>query len=165
MYLPYLKYLGVFVLLIVIQKTFIWLLSISSYNIAPDIVLIAIIFLAIKEGKISGSIAGFIIGLTIDLLSGSFLGLAALSYCVAGFVSGFFKSDDNKYTYSYNFLSVVLIGTVVSNILYYVIFFQGSNLTLFDILFRYILPTSAYTVLISSVYIFFPKKKQDDRVY
>ncbi|MBK7446897.1 MAG: hypothetical protein IPJ45_12935 [Ignavibacteria bacterium] len=36
-------------------------------------------------------ISGFLSGIVLDFLSGSFIGLTALSYCISGFTAGYFN--------------------------------------------------------------------------
>lgn len=145
--------------LILVQKTLIWLISLSALNITPDLVLIAIVFISISEGKIFGSITGFLAGFVIDLVSGTFLGLTALSYSVAGFAAGIFLSDGDKYLTKINFLIVVFLSSIISNFIFYMIYFQGLSLNFVEIFSKYILTTSTYTTLVSIVYIIFPRKK------
>jgi rod shape-determining protein MreD len=155
----YIKYLAIIVVLILVQKTLIWLISLSSLNITPDLVLIAVVYISISEGKIFGSITGFIAGLTIDLISGSFLGLMALSYSITGFVAGVFFTEGDKNLSKINFLVIIFLCSIVSNLVYYVIYFQGLALNFFEIFSKYILTTSTYTTIVSIVYIIFPGKK------
>lgn len=159
MTVKYIKYISILAVLILIQKTFIWLISLSSLNITPDLVIIAVVYISVSEGKIFGSISGFIAGLAIDLISGSFLGLMALSYAIAGFVAGGFYSEGNKYLYRINFLIILFLCSVISNFIYYIIFFQGLSLGLPVIFSKYILTTSTYTVIIGILYVIFPRKK------
>ena len=159
MTVKYIKYLAIIVILILIQKTLIWLISLSSLNITPDLVLIAVVYISISEGKIFGSITGFIAGLTIDLISGSFLGLMALSYSITGFVAGVFFTEGDKNLSKINFLVIIFLCSIVSNLVYYVIYFQGLALNFFEIFSKYILTTSTYTTIVSIVYIIFPGKK------
>lgn len=155
----YIKYFAIIAVLILIQKTFIWLISLSSLNITPDLVLIVVVFIAISEGRIFGSITGFIAGITIDLISGSFLGLMALSYSIMGFVAGTFNTESDKNLSKVNFLVIVFLCSVVSNFIYYVIYFQGLSLNFFEIFSKYVLTTSTYTTIVSIIYIIFPAKK------
>ncbi len=159
MTVKYIKYLAIIVVLILVQKTLIWLISLSSLNITPDLVLIAVVYISISEGKIFGSITGFIAGLTIDLISGSFLGLMALSYSITGFVAGVFFTEGDKNLSKINFLVIIFLCSIVSNLVYYVIYFQGLALNFFEIFSKYILTTSTYTTIVSIVYIIFPGKK------
>jgi rod shape-determining protein MreD len=157
--IKYVKYFAILLALIIVQKTLIWLISLSSLNITPDLVLISVVYISVSEGKIFGSITGFIAGLTIDLISGSFLGLMALSYAVAGFVAGGFYSEGGKFLSKINFLIIIFICSIISNLIYYVIYFQGLSLNFIEIFTKYILTTSTYTTIVSIVYIIFPGKK------
>ena len=159
MTVKYIKYLAIIVVLVLIQKTLIWLISLSSLNITPDLVLIMVVYISISEGKVFGSVTGFLAGLTIDLISGSFLGLMALSYSITGFVAGLFNSEGNKNLSKINFLVIIFLCSIVSNLVYYVIYFQGLALNFFEIFSKYILTTSTYTTIVSIVYIIFPGKK------
>ena len=159
MTIKYVKYFVILFVLILVQKTLIWLISLSTLNITPDLVLIAIVYISVSEGKIFGSIAGFLAGFTIDLVSGTFLGLTALSYSVAGFAAGAFISDGDKYLTKINFLIVVFLSSMISNFIFYLIYFQGLSLNFVEIFSKYILTTSTYTTLVSIIYIIFPRKK------
>jgi rod shape-determining protein MreD len=155
----YVKYIVILVLLIFIQDQLIWLMSISKYQITPDIVIIMIAFIAVKEGQIFGTVTGFTAGLLLDILGGSFLGLSALSYSIAGFAGGYFYNPESeKFLIKFNFLIVVFVCALVSNIIYFNIFLQGSFLSFFDIVFKYVLPSTTYTTIISVIYAVIPRK-------
>lgn len=159
MTIKYTKYFVILFVLILIQKTLIWLISLSAYNITPDLVLIALVYIAVSEGKIFGSVTGFLAGFTIDLVSGSFLGLTALAYSVTGFAAGGFQTEGDKYLTKLNFLIVIFLSSMISNFIYYLIYFQGLSLNFIEIFSKYILTTSTYTTLVSVIYIIFPRKK------
>jgi rod shape-determining protein MreD len=160
--IEYLKYGGILLGLIIIQKTLIGLIDVTSYQITPDIVLIGLVYIGIKKGKITGSVAGFVSGLTLDLLSFSFIGLMALSKSVAGFVSGFFNVENKieRYLNSYIFIIIVTLASLFNNIIYFTIYFQGTNLTLTDILLRYVVPTTVYTAIFSVFPVIFAKRRR-----
>jgi rod shape-determining protein MreD len=157
--IKYIKYFAILVILILIQKTLIWLISLSALNITPDLVLIAVVFISVSEGKIFGSVTGFLAGFVIDLISGSFLGLMALSYAIAGFVAGGFFTEGDKYLSKINFLVIIFLSSIISNFIYYIVYFQGLSLNFFDIFTKYILTSSTYTTIVSIAYIIFPGKK------
>lgn len=159
MIVNYLKYIVILVLLIFIQDQLIWLLSISKYQITPDIVIIMVAYIAAKKGQIFGTVTGFIAGLLLDILGGSFLGLSALSYSIAGFAGGYFYNEESeKYLIKFNFLIVVFVCAFISNVIYFNIFLQGAFLSVFDIFLKYILPSTTYTVVISVIYAVIPKR-------
>jgi rod shape-determining protein MreD len=153
------------IILIVVQKTFVWFISLSQLNISPDFVIIALIYIGVREGKISGAVYGFIAGLILDVLSGSFLGLLSLSYTVSIFAAGFFQTDNERFLVKFNFIIVVFAISIICNFIYFGLFFQGTPIVFSKVILLYILPSSAYTTIISLVYIILPKKKGFDRSY
>jgi rod shape-determining protein MreD len=165
LFTPYLKNIFALIIAIIIQKSFIWLLSISQYNIIPDIPLIIIIFVGIKSGKLEATITGFFTGLIIDILSGTFVGLSALVYSIVGFIAGYFHREDEKYLKKINFPVLVLILVLSGNILYFFIYFQSYSLLFVEVLLKYVIPNSTYTALVSMIYLVFPKKKEGSLVY
>lgn len=166
MIVTYLKYFALIALLIIVQKTVIWLLAISDYSITPDIVILAVIYIGIKRGNIEGAVSGFIAGIIYDILSASFLGLLALAYSIAGFAAGYFhREEDEKYLYKYQFLIVVFVCSLISNFIYFGIYMQGTGVSFFEVMITHIFATSAYTTLISVAYVIIPKKGELKKVY
>ena len=53
-----------------------------------DLVLIAVVYVAIKSGPVRGLMAGTVAGLIQDALAGGILGIGGLSKTVIGFLSG-----------------------------------------------------------------------------
>ena len=157
----YVRYAVLLVILAIVQKTLIWLLAVTSYDITPDIVLIGLVYIGIQKGKITSSVGGFLIGLILDFFSFSFLGLMALSKASAGFLAGFFNNENkiDRYTKSYIFVIIVFVCSLVNNFLYFALYYQGTLLSFADILLRYIIPTAVYTALISILPLIFLKKR------
>lgn len=153
------------IILILIQKTVVWFISLSQLNIAPDFVIIALIYIGVREGKISGAIYGFIAGLLLDVLSGSFIGLLALSYTISAFIAGFFQTENDRFLVRFNFVFAVFAISILSNFIYFGLFFQGSPILFAKVMLLYIFPSSTYTTIISLVYTILPKKKGFDRSY
>lgn len=151
--------------LIAFQKTVVWFISLSQLNIAPDFVIIALIYIGVREGKISGAVYGFLAGMLLDVLSGSFLGLLALSYTISAFIAGFFQSDNERFLVRFNFIIAVFTISIISNFIYFGLFFQGTPIIFSKVILLYILPSSTYTTIISLVYTILPKKKGLDRSY
>jgi rod shape-determining protein MreD len=139
------------VLIILLQTTVVRYLSLQG--IVPDIVLLWIVFLAIRRGQIEGTIAGFLLGLVLDLVSGpdGMLGLAALTKTVAGFVAGYFYNENKTFQTlgGYQFLLITGLVSLVHNSLYFLIFLQGSGLGLTRILLLHGVPTTAYTTAVA----------------
>lgn len=134
-------------LFILLQTTLIKYLAIGT--IAPDILLLWIVYLAIREGQMAGTTAGFFIGLVLDLLSGKdgMLGLAALSKTVGGFCAGYFYNENKTFQTlgGYQFILGVVVVSIAHNLVYFLIFLQGSEVTLWDAILLYGMPTTLYT--------------------
>ena len=157
----YVKYSIILLVLVLVQKTLIWLLAVTNYEITPDIVVVGLVYVGIKKGKLASSVGGFIFGLIIDLFSFSFLGLSALSKSACGFASGYFNRENkiDRYTETYVFVFIVLLCSFINNLIYFVLYFQGTNLSFIDILIKYIIPTSVYTAVTGFIPIIFSRKK------
>ncbi len=164
-YKAILKYIGILFVLILVQKTFIYYITLSEYNIAPDLVIIALAYIGAKEGKIVGMIFGFLTGILVDILSGSFFGLSALSYTIAVFVAGFFQTESERFIYKQYFMITVFAASIVANLIYFGLYFQGTTLNFTIVLLSYVLTSSTYTTLISFTYIIIPRKKSIDRSF
>lgn len=160
--IEYLKYAGILLVLIIVQKTLVSLIDVTSFQITPDLVILGVVYIGIREGKITGTAAGFLAGLVLDLFSFSFVGLMALSKCTAGFFAGYFN-DENKidrYLNSYVFVIIVVAASLFNNIIYFTVYFQGTNLSFTDVLLRYVVPTAVYTAIFSVFPIIFARRKK-----
>lgn len=164
-YKAFIKYSVILIVLILIQRTFIFYISLSDYNIAPDLVLIALAYIGAKEGKIHGMLYGFFAGLLIDMLSGSFFGLSALSYTLAAFTAGFFMTENEKFIYKWYFMITVFTSSFIANVIYFGFYFQGTPLNFTIVLLSYVMTSSTYTTLISFIFTIIPRKKGIDRSF
>lgn len=67
-----------------------WINSLAIYGIAPDIVIVILVFIAFTQGQIEATILGFISGLLIDIYDpGTRLGVNALANSLVGFFAGY----------------------------------------------------------------------------
>jgi len=164
-----LKYYILLIILIIIQNTFIWLISVSEYNIVPDLVLVGVLLMGIKRGKIEGMLSGFFAGLTLDITAGSFLGLLALIYTLMGFTAGFFQEtkDKEKTLSRKQFMLLIAVISFISNFIYFQIYFltAASIHSFLEIIYIYVLPSTVYTLLISIIYILIPGGRQLNSSY
>ncbi|MBA4312170.1 MAG: rod shape-determining protein MreD [Chlorobiaceae bacterium] len=120
---------------------------ISLRDISPDLLLIWLVYIAIKEGQMTGTIWGFVIGLMFDLSSGSFTGLSAMSKTIAGFTAGYFF-DENRAPLtlgSYRYVLIVLFVSLIHNTVYFIILTRGSDIGLLKATFQIGLATNFYT--------------------
>jgi rod shape-determining protein MreD len=72
------------------------LANITYIPAVPDIMLIAVMYLALKNGALIGETTGFISGLLIDFISASPLGLNCLVRTIAGYLCGLFSRTLNS---------------------------------------------------------------------
>jgi len=146
-------------LLLVFQTATARLLSVEG--VAPDFLSIWIVYLALKEGQLSATLWGFGIGLGLDLVAGNFWGLSALTKTVCGFVAGYFYNEHKTRLVlgSYRFLLIIITATFIQNLVYFVIFTQGSDIPLWQVLFQYGLSTTLYSAAFSLVPIFVFSRK------
>ena len=63
--------------------------TISIYQIKPDFVLIVVVLMSFTDGRIMGTVFGFLAGWLQDVYSPEFLGLNALCKTVIGFLVGY----------------------------------------------------------------------------
>jgi rod shape-determining protein MreD len=135
-------------LVLAVQTTLMPFLAIRG--IIPDLLLIWIVYLAVRRGQVTGMLAGFLLGFAMDILAGAdgMLGLAALAKAVAGFVAGYFYNE-NKIQQTLGgtmFLVAVGLSALLHNILYFLIFLQGTSLSVGSMMVQYGLPATLYAV-------------------
>jgi rod shape-determining protein MreD len=139
------RYALITVVLVVLQSTFVRYIAIE--NITPDILVVWIVFLALRYGQIHATVAGFLLGLTMDIVSGGFLGLSGLSKTVCGFVAGYFYDETRtaEILATYRFALMVFLISLIHNFIYFAILVQGSELPFWRTLLSFGLTTSIYT--------------------
>ena len=135
------------ILFVLLQTTIAQYLAVAG--LSPDIALIWIVYLALRRGQITGTIAGFFTGLVLDLLSGNdgMLGLAALSMTAGGFMAGYFFNENKTLQTlgSYRFILIILSVSLVHNLIYFIIFLQGSGAHWWQSILLYGIPAALYT--------------------
>ena len=98
------KYVIPFFIVYIIQLWSVEFLSLSA--IRPDFCVLLILYWSVRDGRFSGTIAGFIIGLLTDLSgTGSFFGLSPMLYSITGYAGGYLNGLYNKLSPLYFTLS------------------------------------------------------------
>lgn len=145
--------------LIILQTTIIPFTSVG--NIIPDLLLIWIVYIAVTRGQIPAAIFGFAVGLCLDFLSGQFIGLSALCKTVAGFLAGYFYHENKVDVTLSNYQFLVITGAVslVHNILYFIIFTQGSDVPLAAAIFQFGVFSTLYTTAMALLPFFFYSRR------
>ncbi len=85
-----LRFAAVLVLLLLLQ--FFVRPRLGDPRLAPDFLLIALLFLAIRTRPGIGAIAGFITGISVDAVAPTAFGAGALAWTVTGYVGGWIRS-------------------------------------------------------------------------
>jgi len=151
----YIKYGIITILLTIFNFSFISFITI--FNVMPDIFLIFVAWIAIKEGRLFGIFAGFIIGLYLDFVSGDVMGINALSKTVVGFIAAnFHKKDTTKQIVTeWQFIIVVFLCALAHNFIYFLFFVNIGNQGYILFYLRFGLSSAFYTAFISVfVYLF-----------
>ena len=152
--MKYLRYFIFGLVIILFQLVLVPLISIR--NIAPDIVLLFVTYISLREGQIAGTTAGFISGMIIDVFGDSIVGLSALSKTIAGFIAGYFfnpiKIDIN--IGSFRFPGIVMLSAVVNNLIFFFPEIVENHGGLNNLILKFIVASAIYTSLFSLVPMF-----------
>ncbi len=150
----YLRYTFITILLVVLQVTIVPFIAIEG--VRPDLLLIYVVIISLREGQIPGTIAGFAVGLISDLAVGEFIGLGALTKTGAGFIAGYFYNEMSPLQSlgNYKFLFIVALAGVLHNFVYHMLFLQGLPLTFAEITGKYVLGTTVYTLAVALIPLF-----------
>jgi rod shape-determining protein MreD len=142
--------------IVIVQTTLGRFLSLGG--IPPDLALVWIVMVAIRHGQFAGTLVGFGTGLLTDLLSGSesMIGLAALAKALAGFTAGYFYNDNKteQTLGSTRFLMILGLSATVHQVLYFIIFLQGSGIGIWQSIFSYGIPAALYAVAVGLIPMF-----------
>ena len=154
-----LLYIFISLFLAVLQTTIARMLSLEG--ITPDLLIIWIVYLALTKGQMQATVWGFGIGLCMDLLSGDFLGLSALTKTLCGFLAGYFYNENKTQMTlgSYRFLLIILFASFLHNLVYFLVFTQGTDISFWRAIFQIGLTTTLYTATVSLIPMFAFSKK------
>jgi rod shape-determining protein MreD len=147
--------------LLLFQSTIARFLAIET--LTPDLLLLWIIIIAVRRGQLAATIAGFVLGLLMDLAGAGdrMVGLMALTKTVSGFLAGYFYNENKiqQILGGYEFLLIAGLVGVVHHLLYFLIFLQGSGIGVGAMFFQYGVPATLYTTAIGLLPMFFFGRK------
>jgi len=142
--MKYFKYTVVFLIVFFIDANLLDLISIKG--ITPNIILVFLIFLSLRETQMVSTLSGFGSGLFQDFFTMSLVGLSSLSYSISSFLASFFRKLKGAHTISQLALIFFLI-TIIHDRIYQFIFLLGTNQQFFKSFFRFTLPKAVYTTV------------------
>ncbi len=146
--MQYIRYIIIYFLLLFIEKNLLHLISIK--NITPDLILIFVIIMSLRENKSSATLIGFFSGLIQDVFTTGFFGLSALTKSIVGFWGCFFQQPKKKYNLSIYVVTVTTL-VLVHEIIYGFIYNLSSHFGFFRLVFQFIIPRSLYTLFLSVI--------------
>ena len=145
------KYLFYFVITLVtllFQSTFIELISIRG--VQPDLLLILVVLIGLRESRSRATIIGFAIGLLQDLFATSLFGLSALAKSLVGFLV--VTIAKRRVIGNYQRITLVFIlSALLQGIVFSFVLATGIEIKLLHVMFRYQLPSVIYTTIIGLV--------------
>ncbi len=144
---------------LIIQTTFVPLISING--VAPDLIIILLVFYSMRSGQIYGTVLGFIYGFLFDLITGSLLGSTMISKTLAGFIAGYFSNENKREIYfkSYIFVLIILLCSIVDFVINSFFSSVDLNTSLFRLIFEQGILPGIYTSALSIfVIMFYPKR-------
>lgn len=155
-----LKILRTFIIIAVlyaVQIALMDLIAIRGYR--PDLILIYMFLCLPGKGNYKPLLAGFGLGLAQDLMGGGIVGVNALAKSLSGFLLG--KFFPNKPLEAKWFCWVgAAICIILHDFTYHYVYGQGEYQSLFDFLFRRVIPTSAYNISILFLLTIIPRKRR-----
>lgn len=122
-------------------------------GISPDLLLVLCVWISIREGRFTGTIAGFLIGLTLDIISFDLIGINAFTKTIAGFIAGSFYQEGKEQLilHGLKFLLIVFISSVVHNMIYFFFYIKLSSITFITFFLKYGVAFSLYTTVFAIV--------------
>lgn len=150
------KYIVIFVILLIVETNFVQLIAIK--DVTPDLILIFVIIVSLREHRNRAGAIGFFAGLIQDAMTTHFFGLSALAKTIVGFWGSFFQRPNKKYnliSYLIAVVSLVLIHEVIFGFIYKL----SLHLGFFKGLIRFIIPRALYTSFFAlMVYLLFSER-------
>ena len=116
---------------------------------AADVLLLALLALALMRGAVVGALAGFFGGLLVDVMTLDTLGVSALLYSLVGYWAGRYGETTGRDRAHAPLLSV-LVGTVALSYAGYGLHFMlGDELSARRALFETLLPALALNLILA----------------
>lgn len=122
------------------------LLRLPMTSARPDLLLALVYYFARYEGSVAGAILGFLVGLLEDVSNPDTFGLAALSKCTIGFLTGRYWAGRRMFKENWRAQTLTLFAAVLLHDVIYLLFYTGGRPLVFLGLFaRVTLPAALYT--------------------
>ncbi len=147
-------YVVLFTLSIVVQLKVVPLFSVAG--ITPNLVLILVISVAFRAGKIVGVGAGFVAGVVIDAFSSGLFGISSLANVLCAFVAGSWPPEQIRRPAVVS--GQLLSATLIHDLVYFWFLTIGTSFGPWHVLFNTVLPHTLYTMVFMAIaYMMLPK--------
>ena len=149
MYLFYSIPFILFMPLLILQLTLVPLFAIEG--VVPDLIIILLVFLALRRGQIQGTVYGFLFGFLLDIFTGGLIGSAMFSMTLAGFIAGYFFSENPEESLSldFKFVSIVFLCASIDSFFYSLLGTTELSSGIQYFIFDYSLFPGLYTAIVS----------------
>jgi rod shape-determining protein MreD len=147
---PHIRYFNYAIIAMLLSVAHLLILDLIRVgNFTPDLLLILVVWIAIREGRFTAVVAGFFIGLLFDIVSADVIGTNALAKTVGGFIAGFFyrEGKEDLILGSFRFLIITFIASVFHNLVYFFFFIKLSELSFITFFLKYGIAISLYTTV------------------
>ncbi len=153
-------YIVILVVAVVMQITIIDVLSIKG--ISPDLVLIALCFVALRGDRYEITALGFLAGLLLDSIGPGILGANALAKSLSGFLAVTLFSVKSIH-HLYELAGVFIIIALVNSFVMHFVIFVGHHF-FWALLFSKSIPSLVYTIVLFLIFfIFLPQETWKSR--
>lgn len=156
----WIKYGGLFLLALLIESNFSKFYAVGNYT--PDLFVILVIYIALNEGKISGTLSGFTGGLVQDLIFAvGFLGLSSFTKSLSGFFVGYFTTSRRARKYP-GIMIPAGIGILLSHLFSSLFRSIGSEEGIISTVFGIGLPSAIYTFIVANFVLMILKSEMEE---
>ncbi|MBD3316101.1 MAG: rod shape-determining protein MreD [Chitinivibrionales bacterium] len=143
---------GVLCISLVLQSTLVPVVGIKG--IQPDLLMVALFLLAMGQGVMPATYAGFFLGLAQDLYSPALLGQNALAKSITGFFAGLFNEKIMR-TDPIVKIVILVLAFLIHDTVFIVTELVKTNSPLVSVakeLLTHTLPRTAYSAVVASIF-------------
>src|SRR5215213_244923 len=115
-----------------------------------DVLLLALIGLALARGSVAGALAGFFGGALLDVMTLDTLGVSALLYALAGYWTGRYGETTGRDRSHAALLAVLVVTILVAAAGFALHFLLGDDVSLRRALFETLVPGIALNLLVAA---------------
>ncbi|OQX88718.1 rod shape-determining protein MreD [candidate division KSB1 bacterium 4484_87] len=125
----------------------------AVYGATPDLLLILVVFVSLREDRIFALFFAFFAGFFQDVFATHFWGLSALTKLIAALVASGFQRSDGYYSLSY-FATTFSLLIFLHELLFQFLFSLGSEISFWRVMWRTTVPDAVYSFVIALIVYF-----------